>query len=67
MEGVAMTAVADHLTHELLTSHEAAALLRISRDALLDQQGRGNTPAGFKVGNQWRFRRSDFDALLGSR
>jgi excisionase family DNA binding protein len=57
-----MTVVAEP---EFLTADEAAALLRVTRDTLLDRQGVADSgvPQGWKIGRVWRFRRTDFDNL----
>lgn len=49
--------------HEVLTTDEAAALLRVSTKTVL-ALARGGTLPGEKVGRAWRFLRSDVLALV---
>lgn len=72
-----LTAVADSLTlepargvcetmaeeHEVLTTEEAAALLRVSTKTVLALAREGSLP-GEKVGRAWRFLRSDVLAVV---
>jgi len=44
--------------HEVLTTEEAAALLRVSTKTVLSLANAGSLP-GEKVGRAWRFLRSD--------
>jgi len=50
----------------ILTISEVAALLRISEKSAYKLAQAGDLPA-FKVGNQWRFRRSELDAWIDSQ
>ena len=45
---------------EVLTIKEVAALLKIAEKTAYVMAQRGELP-GFKVGGQWRFKRSDID------
>lgn len=49
--------------HEVLTTDEAAALLRVSTKTVLALAREGALP-GEKVGRAWRFLRSDVLALV---
>lgn len=49
--------------HEVLTTDEAAALLRVSTKTVLALAREGTLP-GEKVGRAWRFLRSDVLALV---
>lgn len=49
--------------HEVLTTDEAAALLRVSTKTVLAPAREGTLP-GEKVGRAWRFLRSDVLALV---
>lgn len=49
--------------HEVLTTDEAAALLRVSTKTVL-ALAREGTLSGEKVGRAWRFLRSDVLALV---
>ena len=48
---------------EVLTSDEAARLLKVSKKTLLPHARDGNVP-GTKLGRVWRFRRSELLKLL---
>lgn len=48
---------------ELLTAAEAAAAFRVSRQTIIRWATDGTIPA-IRVGRDWRFRRSDVEALL---
>ncbi len=48
---------------ELMTLEEVAAYLRLSKDTLYRMAQTGKIPAS-KVGNQWRFRRTEIDTWL---
>lgn len=76
-EPTSLTATADSLTldpargvcekmaeeHEVLTTEEAAALLRVSTKTVLALAREGSLP-GEKVGRAWRFLRSDVLAVV---
>jgi excisionase family DNA binding protein len=47
----------------ILTIPEVAALLRISEKSAYKLAQAGELP-GFKVGNQWRFRRAELDGWI---
>lgn len=49
--------------HEVLTTEEAAALLRVSTKTVLALAREGTLP-GEKVGRAWRFLRSDILAVV---
>ncbi|MGC3020335.1 helix-turn-helix domain-containing protein [Brevibacterium sp. FAM 24630] len=49
--------------HEVLTTEEAAALLRVSTKTVLALAREGSLP-GEKVGRAWRFLRGDVIALV---
>lgn len=49
--------------HEVLTTEEAAALLRVSTKTVLALAREGSLP-GEKVGRAWRFLRSDVLAVV---
>jgi len=51
---------------EVLTIKEVAALLRIADKTAYVMAQRGELP-GFKVGGQWRFKRSDIDDWIEER
>jgi len=53
-------------TDEVLTIKEVAALLKIAEKTAYIMAQRGELP-GFKVGGQWRFRRSDIDDWIEER
>lgn len=48
---------------DVLTLREVAALLRVAEKTAYTLAQGGDLP-GFKVGGQWRFRRSDIDAWI---
>jgi excisionase family DNA binding protein len=50
-------------TDEVLTLQEVAALLKIAERTAYMMVQRGDLP-GFKVGGQWRFKRTDIDAWM---
>ena len=74
---MSLTVVADSLTlgpaggvcekmaeeHEVLTTEEAAALLRVSTKTVLALAREGSLP-GEKVGRAWRFLRNDVLAVV---
>ncbi len=51
---------------EILTVHEVAALLKVGGKTTYTMAQAGQLP-GFKVGGQWRFRRTDIDAWIQGR
>lgn len=51
---------------EILTIREIAALLKIGEKTAYTMAQRGELP-GFKVRDQWRFRRADIDAWIGKQ
>ena len=51
---------------EVLTIKEVAALLKIADKTAYIMAQRGELP-GFKVGGQWRFKRSDIDDWIEER
>jgi len=51
---------------DVLTLREVAALLRVAEKTAYTLVQTGDLP-GFKVGGQWRFRRSDIDAWITSQ
>ncbi len=56
--------VADPAAVEVLTLEEAAALLRVTPEVLLERARRGELP-GRRLGEEWRFARSPLLAWLG--
>ena len=54
------------MTDEVLTMKEVAALLEIGEKTAYTMAQRGELP-GFKVGGQWRFRRTDLDAWMDNQ
>jgi excisionase family DNA binding protein len=50
-------------TQELLTTEEAAAILRMTRDSLSRKVQKGDIP-GVKVGKRWLIRKETLDKLL---
>lgn len=50
----------------LMTLQEVAEYLRLSEDVVYQMVRAGEIP-GFKIGKQWRFRRSEIDAWLESK
>lgn len=51
---------------EILTIHELAALLKIGEKTAYTMAQSGELP-GFKVRDQWRFRRADIDAWIAEK
>ena len=51
---------------EILTLREVVALLKVGTKTTYSMAQSGELP-GFKVGGQWRFRRSDLDAWIEDR
>ena len=54
------------LDDEILTIRELAALLKIGEKTAYTMAQRGELP-GFKVREQWRFRRADIDAWISEQ
>jgi excisionase family DNA binding protein len=48
---------------ELLTLEELAKYLKISKHTLYKMLEKGKVP-GFKIANQWRFKKSDIDRWI---
>jgi excisionase family DNA binding protein len=51
---------------EILTLPEVAQLLKVADKTVYTMAQRGEVPA-FKVGGQWRFRRTDLDAWMDAK
>jgi excisionase family DNA binding protein len=51
---------------EILTVQEVATLLKIADKTVYTMPQKGELPA-FKVGGQWRFRRTDLDAWIDAK
>ena len=51
------------MTDEILTLPEVAQLLKVAEKTVYSMAQKGLLPA-FKVGGQWRFKRTDFDAWI---
>lgn len=51
---------------EILTIRELAALLKVGEKTAYTMAQRGELP-GFKVRDQWRFRRADIDAWVAGK
>lgn len=51
------------MNDEILTIQEVASLLKVADKTVYSMARRGAMPA-FKVGGQWRFRRSDLDSWI---
>lgn len=51
---------------EILTLPEVAQLLKVAEKTVYTMAQRRDLPA-FKVGGQWRFRRTDLDAWIDSK
>lgn len=51
---------------EILTIHELAALLKIGEKTAYTMAQSGEVP-GFKVRDQWRFRRADIEAWIAEK
>ena len=54
------------MSDEILTVQEVAALLKVADKTVYTMSQKGEIPA-FKVRGQWRFRRADIDAWMGSQ
>jgi excisionase family DNA binding protein len=50
-------------TQELLTTEEAASILRMTREAVSRKVQKGEIP-GVKVGKRWLIRKETLDAML---
>ena len=55
-----------HMTDEILTLPEVAQLLKVAEKTVYTMAQKGELPA-FKVGGQWRFRRTDLDAWIDAK
>jgi excisionase family DNA binding protein len=51
---------------EILTLPEVARLLKVAEKTVYTMAQKGELPA-FKVGGQWRFRRTDLDAWIDAK
>jgi len=54
------------MTDEILTLPEVAQLLKVAEKTVYTMAQKGEMPA-FKVGGQWRFRRTDLDAWIDAK
>ena len=54
------------MTDEILTLPEVAQLLKVAEKTVYTMAQKGDLPA-FKVGGQWRFRRTDLDAWIDAK
>lgn len=54
------------MTDEILTLLEVAQLLKVAEKTVYTMAQKGELPA-FKVGGQWRFRRTDLDAWIDAK
>jgi excisionase family DNA binding protein len=54
------------MADEILTLPEVAQLLKVAEKTVYTMAQKGELPA-FKVGGQWRFRRTDSDAWLDAK
>jgi excisionase family DNA binding protein len=54
------------MTDEILTVGEVAQLLKVAEKTVYTMAQKGDLPA-FKVGGQWRFRRTDLDSWIDER
>lgn len=54
------------MTDEILTLPEVAQLLTVAEKTVYTMAQKGELPA-FKVGGQWRFRRTDLDAWIDAK
>ena len=54
------------MTDEILTLPEVAQLLKVAEKTVYTMAQKGELPA-FKVGGQWRFRRTDLDAWMDAK
>ena len=51
------------MSDEILTLPEVAQLLKVAEKTVYSMAQKGQLPA-FKVGGQWRFKRTDIDAWI---
>jgi excisionase family DNA binding protein len=54
------------MSDEILTLPEVAQLLKVAEKTVYTMAQKGGLPA-FKVGGQWRFRRTDLDAWIDAK
>lgn len=54
------------MSDEILTLPEVAQLLKVAEKTVYTMAQKGDLPA-FKVGGQWRFRRTDLDAWIDAK
>jgi excisionase family DNA binding protein len=54
------------MADEILTLPEVAQLLKVAEKTVYGMAQKGELPA-FKVGGQWRFRRTDLDAWIDAK
>jgi excisionase family DNA binding protein len=54
------------MTDEILTLPEVAQLLKVAEKTVYTMAQKGELPA-FKVGGQWRFRRTDLHAWIDAK
>jgi excisionase family DNA binding protein len=54
------------MSDEILTLPEVAQLLKVAEKTVYTMAQKGELPA-FKVGGQWRFRRTDLDAWIDAK
>jgi excisionase family DNA binding protein len=54
------------MSDEILKLPEVAQLLKVAEKTVYTMAQRGDLPA-FKVGGQWRFRRTDLDAWIDAK
>lgn len=60
------TGASPYMTDEILTLPEVAQLLKVAEKTVYTMAQKGELPA-FKVGGQWRFRRTDLDAWIDAK
>jgi excisionase family DNA binding protein len=54
------------MSDEILTLPEVAQLLKVAEKTVYTMAQKGDVPA-FKVGGQWRFRRTDLDGWIDAK
>lgn len=54
------------MTDEILTLSEVAQMLKVAEKTVYTMAQKGDLPA-FKVGGQWRFRRTDLNAWIDAK
>ena len=54
------------MSDEILTLPEVAQLLKVAEKTVYTMAQKGELPA-FKVGGQWRFRRTDLDTWIDAK